>query len=155
VKLWSINEAAAETGRDRRFLSKVLGSVPPDGRLNKKHPGWRLRTILDAVSRHERGGGDSAAIDNVEAVWSDLRRGFTSLEREPDINARRVMVQDTVAPLVKELESALNSLWHTDEDHLVFGPCRDRMIATAISELARLCEAKLQDTPTGLALVVP
>jgi hypothetical protein len=140
--------------RDKRFLAKVLAHVPGDGRLNT-HPAWHLKTILDAVARHERGGApDEALIDAVESTWADLRRGFTNLELEPDINRRRVMAQE-VGPLIGELQGALDSLWRSAEDKLVFGPCRDKVIAVAISELARLCEAKLTDTPSGLAMVVP
>lgn len=158
-QLWTAAGLATELRRDPRTVLRALRDVPPDGRIGKS-AAWYMANASAALAPVERrfrpsNGGDETAINNVEDVWADLRRAFGDLEREQDINARRVMVQDTVASLVKDLEAALDALWHSDEDRLVFGPCRDRVIATAISELARLCEAKLQNTPTGLALVVP
>jgi hypothetical protein len=157
-QLWSINSLAIELNRDPRTVKKALERIDPDGMIGR-HPAWFLTSATQALAPVERrfrsaSRDDEAAADDVEAVWGDLRRGFTNLEREQDIDRRRVMAQD-VGPLIKELESALNALWRTPEDKLIFTPLKDKLIAVAISELARLCEAKLQDTPDGVQLVVP
>jgi hypothetical protein len=160
-KLWTIGALAVELNRDPRTVASALKHTKPDGKDGGGRRAWFMTTATAALApverrapRHSNGSGEEAAIDNVEAVWGDLRRGFENLEREPDVNRRRVLAQD-VGPLITELESALDAVWRSDEDQLVFGPCRDKMIATAISELARLAELKMEDTPTGLALVVP
>jgi hypothetical protein len=156
-QLWSIGALAVELNRDPRTVSKALQRVPPDGQLGK-NPAWYMKTAAAALAPVERrfrpsNGDDSAAIDAVEATWTDLRRGFERLASEKDVDRRRLLGRDVVGPLIHELEASLNALWRTAEDRLVFGPCRDKLIAVAITELARLCNGKLVDTDDGVALV--
>jgi hypothetical protein len=158
-QLWSINALSNELNRNQRTVKRALQNVPPDGAIGQ-YPAWFLSSAVEALNPIERrfrpsSSGEEAAIHNVEAVWGDLRRGFTDLEREKDIDARRIMAHDTVAPLVHELEAALNAVWRSDQDRLVFGPLRDRVIATAIAELVKLCKLEMRDTDNGLALCVP
>jgi hypothetical protein len=157
-QLWSINALSNELNRNQRTVKRALQNVPPDGMLGQ-HPAWFMTTAVQALTPVERrfrpsNGNEEAAADNVESTWADLRDAFGDLEREPSIDRRRIMAQD-VAPLISELEAALNAVWHTDEAQVVYGPLRDRLIATAISELARLAELKMVDRPGGLQLVVP
>jgi hypothetical protein len=158
-QLWTATGLATELHRDARTIVKALRDTPPDGRVGK-HPAWHMANVMKVLTPVEQryprsSSGDSAAIDNAEAVWDDLRRAFEHLEGEKDIDHRRVMAQE-VAPLIGELEGALNAVWQSADDKLIYGPLRDRLIATAISELARLCKAELRDAPNGrLVMVVP
>jgi hypothetical protein len=158
-KLWTIGGLTTELDRDQRTVANALKHTPPDGKIGTR-AAWYMKTAMEAlqpVARRPRlsNGNEEAAIDAAEDTWSALRRAFERLEAEPDINARRIAARDTVAPLVKELESALNAVWRSDQDRLVFGPLRDRVIATAIAELVKLCKLEMRDTDNGLALCVP
>jgi hypothetical protein len=157
-QLWSLNALSHELNRNQRTVKRALQNVPADGMLGQ-HKAWLMTTAVQALTPVERrfrpsNGNEEAAADNVESTWADLRDAFGDLEREKNIDRRRIMAQD-VAPLISELEAALNAVWHTDEAQVVYGPLRDRVIATAIAELVKLCKLEMRDTDNGLALVVP
>jgi|APMI01.1.fsa_nt_gi hypothetical protein len=85
AKLWSINAAATELGKDRRTVAKALDGVPADGRIGVR-PAWLLSTIIAAMNAgasappgqldpaHERARKDRALADRTE-MENDVRRG--------------------------------------------------------------------------------
>jgi hypothetical protein len=142
MELWSINEAAAETGRDRRFLSKVLAHVPPDGRLSKKHPGWHLRTILDAVARQERGGApDEALFDEGNRFADELQAFLDRLAAEPDVEERRKLFRRDGKVL-----SRCDEAWQRcipQDAAAIYAPYITQVMGGALKAALELCEWRL------------
>ena len=56
--LFSVSGLAVELHRDRRYVARVLRSVPPDAEL-KGQPRWRLESVLAAIAKQERRGGSN------------------------------------------------------------------------------------------------
>jgi hypothetical protein len=141
MKVWSISEAAQETGRDRRFLAKVLASVPSDGRRGK-FPAWHLRTILDAVSRHERGGApDDALFDEGYRLADEVQAFLDRLAAEPDVERRRKLFErDT------KLLSRCDVIWQRllPQDAVqIYMPYINQVMGGALKAALNLCEWKL------------
>lgn len=57
-KLWSISAAAVELKKDRRTIAAALRDVQPDGKISARAHGWRLDTILSALSPATADAGD-------------------------------------------------------------------------------------------------
>ena len=109
-QLYTRERLAAELGRDRRFISKVLAKIPPDGRCGR-YPAWRLTTVLPLLDGRERlappdmqklGAAAQRAAD-------DLQDGFDRLKREPSISVRRNNLMRKVGPLVGRFFRALDA----------------------------------------------
>jgi hypothetical protein len=82
-KLWSLSALSTELGRDRRTVSKILATTPPDGRPNG-HPAWLLTTALRALYAYEEPQPASAANSagvflgsfiNRVVHWQEIHRG--------------------------------------------------------------------------------
>ena len=50
-RLYTRERLAAELGKDRRFISKLLANVAADGRCGR-YLGWRLSTVLPLLEGH-------------------------------------------------------------------------------------------------------
>ncbi len=140
MKLWSINAASEETGRDKRFLAKILAAVPSDGHLGR-FPGWRLKTILDAVHRHECGGKGpgTGLLDEAEAAARELADFTARLEAELDLGTRRAMIEregSTFGALEKALERCQASL--LPDEACLFEPFLDQVLNRWLKKLVDL-----------------
>jgi hypothetical protein len=148
MKLWSINAASEETGRDERFLAKVLAHVPSDGRLNT-HPAWSLKTILTAIARHERGGTpDEASINELESIGAELSGNLKKLAAIQSVAERRKFVEGGAFRKLGQFADGLEAAARDDADRMIMKTFVDHQIAgPIIGEMLRLCEWRHDPTP--------
>lgn len=83
AKLWSVNAAASELGRDRRTVAKALDGVKADGRIGDR-PAWLLQTIINALS--DRATPTGGALDPAQERARKDRAWAEKIEEE---NMRR------------------------------------------------------------------
>lgn len=141
MKLWSINGAAEELRRDKRFLAKLLSSIPGDGQLGK-HRAWYLATILSAIERRERGGGpDELLIREAERLAERVELFLDRLERERDLQQRRAVARRDGAVL-SQLDEVLIRLT-PPEDRPVLQPFVDQVSRYTFKRTLELCQWQL------------
>jgi len=73
-QLYTRERLAAELGKDRRFISKLLANVAPDERCGR-YLGWRLSTVLPLLE-----GRNRAAPPDLQKLGAALERATDDLQ---------------------------------------------------------------------------
>jgi hypothetical protein len=145
---FSISSAAALLERDRQTVTRALRNVPADAHENKK-PRWRLRTIVDALARHEASTGRVVAskdnplmhlADQIEAAWEEFDGIIAKLKAEPDVERRRAMCHGA-NPIITRLDDLMTTANAANkETGTIMQLASERMIGDAISQVVELLE---------------
>jgi hypothetical protein len=147
-QLYTRERLAAELGRDRRFISKVLANVTPDGRCGR-YPAWRLTTLLPLLDGRERLAPPDMQKLGAEAqrAADDLQDGFDRLKREPSISIRRNKLMRKVGPLVGRFFDALDAtaVGESQAERVCNSIVRDRLKGLALAQFADLLEARFRE----------
>ena len=144
-QLYTRERLAAELGKDRRFISKLLANVAPDGRCGR-YLGWRLSTVLPLLEGRNRAAPPDlqklgAAL---ERATDDLQAGLERLKREPSISVRRNNLMRKVGPLVGQFFHALDAtaVGESEAERVCNDVLRNHLKGLALAEFAHLLEAR-------------
>lgn len=91
--VFSINKAADLLERDRATLVRALRGIAPDGTERGCQPRYTMKTITDALARHEaRKNSVSAEADlDLEQQFAELDEQYSRVQNAPTLDERRAL----------------------------------------------------------------
>lgn len=108
TSIFTISALATELGRDRRKLTAVLRTVEPDGITDRGHPGWLIKTAIEALAgdgMELNPAAEKARLDKARADLAELDLATRQARLVP-----AEMIEKAWGNIVTEIRTRLMSI---------------------------------------------
>lgn len=159
--LFSAHGAAELLEKDRATMVRAMRGVPPNG-TERGQNRWTMRTIVDAVARHENtsssngtNGNADTGQRNVDRICAEFDAAFQAMLKVKSLEKRRDIALTTLAPIIEAHSIAMHERGRVINDEFVTGLLADKLYGLMLAGFQEPCSWSRDETWSRMAAAMP